>query len=122
MARLATGLSVIEAARKQLSEAKTLEELRSAQALIFPLDLGLSMAQTVQAIGLSKGWACHLRRAFIARQVLPEQDRVLPAKAGSGKGRAYLRHQQDARVSFAIRGKSKPCRHLDSERNSTSIE
>ena len=54
MARLATGLSVIEAARKQLSEAKTLEELRSAQALIFPLDLGLSMAYwPFQRLGLS---------------------------------------------------------------------
>jgi len=95
MARLATGLSAIGAAHKQLSEAKTLEELRSAQAVIFPLYFGLSMAQTGQALGISKGWACHLRRAFITSQALPEQDRAPPAKAGSGKGRAYLRHQQE---------------------------
>ena len=95
MARLATGLSVIEAARKQVSEAKTLEELRSAQAVVLPLDLGLSMAQTGQAIGISRGWACHLRRKFIQHQTLPPQDRTPPAKAGSGKGRAYLRHQQE---------------------------
>ena len=95
MARLATGISVIEAARKELSEAKTVKELRSAQAVLFPLDLGLSMEKTGQALGISKGWVCQLRRAFILRQSLPKEDRTLPAKAGSGKGRAYLQRQQE---------------------------
>lgn len=95
LARLATGFSAIEAARQQLREAHTLEELRRAQAVIFPLDLGVSMAQTGHAIGRSTGWACHLRRAFIARHALPAHDRVFPAQAGSGQGRAYLRHQHE---------------------------
>jgi transposase len=39
--------------------------LRQAQAVVFPLDYALSLADTAQAIGVSKGWACQLRRQFI---------------------------------------------------------
>ncbi len=95
MARLATGLSVIEAARKQLIEAKTLEELRSAQAVIFPLDLGLSIEQTGAAIGIATSWSCRLRRRFIKRMEQPDAAGVMPAKAGSGQGRAYLKPEEE---------------------------
>lgn len=95
MARLATGLSVIDEARKQLREAKTLEDLRCAQAVVFPLDFGLSIAATAQAIGLSTGWVCQLRRSFIKQQALPKKDQVVRAKRGSGRGRAYLSAQQE---------------------------
>lgn len=95
MARLASGLSSVDAARKQLVEAKTLEELRSAQAVIFPLDLGLSMEQTGAAIGVSTSWACRLRRRCIKQMEQPDAAGVTPAKAGSGQGRAYLKHQEE---------------------------
>ena len=83
MARLARGSSSIEAARKQLVEAKTVKELRSAQAVIFPLDFGLSMKQTGLAIGISTGWACRLRRRFIKQIEQPDETSVPQAKAGS---------------------------------------
>ena len=95
MARPATGLLVIEAARKQLCEAKTIEDLRLAQAVVFPLDFGLSMEETALAIGLSKGWACQLRRAFIKRQAQPKREQAARPRPGSGRGRAYLSHQQE---------------------------
>lgn len=95
MARLATGLSSIEAARKQLIEAKTVEELRSAQAVVFPLDLGLSIKQTGEAMGISSGWACRLRRRFIKENEQPDAERTAQAKAGSGQGRAYLQRQEE---------------------------
>ena len=95
MARPATGLSVIDVARIQLSEAKTIDELRRAQAVVFPLDFGLSIEHTAKAIGVSKGWACQLRRSFINEQMQPELERATKPGAGSGRGRAYLSHQQE---------------------------
>ena len=95
MARPATGLSVIDVARKQLREAKTIDELRCAQAVVFPLDLGLSIEHTAKAIGVSRGWACQLRRSFIKEQIKPTLERAAKHGAGSGRGRAYLSHQQE---------------------------
>jgi hypothetical protein len=44
----------------------TIEQLRQAQAVVLPLRYGVSLEQTAQAIGLSKGWMCRLRNQFIA--------------------------------------------------------
>jgi transposase len=95
MARPATGISVIDAARKHLSEAKTIDELRRAQAVIFPLDLGLSLDQTATALGISKGWVCQLRRSFIKDQQLPILEVVAKPGPGHARGRAYLSHEQE---------------------------
>jgi transposase len=65
MARKASGKDVLEAAKAQLAEAKTAEQLRQAQAVVFPLEFGLSLEQTAKAIGLSVGWACQLRTRFV---------------------------------------------------------
>jgi hypothetical protein len=32
---------------------------------VFPLDYAMSLTDTAQAIGVSKGWACQLRRQFM---------------------------------------------------------
>lgn len=67
MARPVTGdAETIEIAQIALSQAQTLDELRQAQAVLLPLVYGLSLSQTAQAIGVSIGWACQLRRRFIA--------------------------------------------------------
>ena len=95
MARPATGLSVIDAARRQLCEAKMIDELRRAQAVVFPLDLGMSIEHTAKAIGVSKGWACQLRRSFINEQMQPKLERVTKPGPGSGRGRAYMSYQQE---------------------------
>jgi hypothetical protein len=95
MARPATGLSVIKAARKQGCEAKTIEDLRRAQGVVLPLDLGLSMEHTATAIGLSKGWAGQLRRSFVKEPMQPKQEHLARPKPGSGRGRCYLSHQQE---------------------------
>lgn len=78
MARTATGSEVLEQAQQALREAKTVEELRQAQAVVLPLLLGLSIEQTAAALGVSVGWACQLRRRFITaghlvRRTRPEQ-------------------------------------------------
>ncbi len=65
MARAASGKEVLEQAKALLINARTIEELKQAQAVVLPLELGLSMEQTATATGVSIGWACQLRRCFI---------------------------------------------------------
>jgi hypothetical protein len=72
MARTPSGLEVIEQARKQIAEACTVDELRYAQAVILPLDFGLSMEATGKIFGVSKGWACQMRRCFIRMHSMPK--------------------------------------------------
>lgn len=67
MARPVTGdAETIETALMAISQAKTLDELRQAQAVLLPLHYGLSLGQAAQVMGVSPGWACQLRRRFIA--------------------------------------------------------
>ena len=58
MARVASGKEVLEQAKDLLVNARTIEtieELRQAQAVVLPLEFGLSMEQTATAIGTSIG-------------------------------------------------------------------
>ena len=65
MSRRASGWEVLKQAKEQVMKAKTVEELKKAQAVVLPLEIGLTMEQTAEAIGVSIGWACRLRRQFI---------------------------------------------------------
>ena len=64
MARPASGSECIEAARKLLKTARTADELRLAQSVLLPLELGLSIEQTAKAIGRSSGATCTMRTRF----------------------------------------------------------
>lgn len=82
MARTASGTEVLEQAQRALREARTVEELRQAQAVVLPLLLGASIEQTARVLGVSKGWACQLRRRFIAAGHLVQRaSRVEPPHA-----------------------------------------
>lgn len=65
MARVASGREFLEEAKAGLAKAKTVNQLRQAQAVVLPLELGLSLEQTAQMLGVSEGWACQLRTRFI---------------------------------------------------------
>lgn len=67
MPRLASGEEHLELARNAVRIAKTADELRSAQALLLSLELGLSLEQTAIAIGRSKGKTCTLRTNYCKR-------------------------------------------------------
>ena len=71
MARKASGEEWLTEAKACLAKAKTVEELRQAQAVVFPLEFGLSLEQTAQAIGVSVGWACQLRTRFVRGEGVP---------------------------------------------------
>lgn len=64
MARTASGLEHVTAARELLKRAKTADELRQAQAVLLPLELGLSLEQTAQAIGRGITATCQMRTRF----------------------------------------------------------
>ena len=70
MSRPASGdADVLMNARQAIVSAQTVEQLRQAQAVVLPLDYGLSLTDTAQVIGVSPGWACQLRRRFIHGQM-----------------------------------------------------
>jgi len=64
VARTASGTEHVAAAHALLRNAKTADELRLAQAVLLPLELGLSIKQTAQAIGRSAGSTCSMRTHF----------------------------------------------------------
>jgi transposase len=67
MSRVASGDGeVLELARSAIAHAKTVEQLRQAQSVVLPLDHGISLKDTAALLGVSKGWACQLRRRFMA--------------------------------------------------------
>ena len=66
MARPASGKDQIEAAKTSLKKAKTADQLRAAQAVLLPLELGLTLEQTAQAIGRSVGATCRMRTSYCA--------------------------------------------------------
>jgi hypothetical protein len=69
MARPFTGdEEVLKSARSAIRGARTLEQLRQAQAVVLPLDHAMSLAQTAAVLGVSPGWACQLRRRFMQGQ------------------------------------------------------
>jgi len=60
-----SGREVLAQAKASVAKAKTVDELRQAQAVLLPLEFDLSLEQTAEAIGVSIGWACRLRTQFI---------------------------------------------------------
>jgi transposase len=65
MASKANGLSVLEIAKDLMAKAITANELRICQAVIFPLEYGMTTKQTASCTGRSVGWTTRNRNAFI---------------------------------------------------------
>ena len=73
MARKAGGADQLASARELMRKAKTADELRMAQAVLLPLELGLSLEMTAKIIGRSVGATCNLRTRYcqVARHERP---------------------------------------------------
>ena len=65
MSRPPRGQGVLDGALPAITSATTIEQLRQARVVVLPLQYGMGLEQTAQAIGLSKGWAYRLRNQFI---------------------------------------------------------
>ncbi|HEX7369710.1 MAG TPA: winged helix-turn-helix domain-containing protein [Rhodanobacteraceae bacterium] len=94
MARTAKGQQVVAKARQAIVAAKTVEQLRQAQAVVLPLDQGLSLEATAQSIGVSVGWASRLRNAFLRGEVVGVDD--TPPRGG--RHHAHFTLEQEAGV------------------------
>jgi len=94
MARPAKGSDSLRKARQALSRAQTVEQLRQAQAVVLPLDYGLSLEQTAQIIGRSVAWTCRLRTRFLAGQIAGDGQR--PSRGG--RRRQNLSVEQEREV------------------------
>ncbi len=103
MARKARGRDLLEQAKEYLSKAKTAEELRQVQAVVMPLEFGLSMEQTARAIGVSTGWACQLRNRFIREGVIPSKDK--PSRGGRRRENMSLEEEKAFLAPFFDRAK-----------------
>lgn len=94
MARPATGREFVETAKARIAAAKTVDALRAAQALLLPLEFGLSLEQTAVIIGLSKSRTGKLRTQFQRIECGVEQ-----AKTKKGL-RNHARMSLDEEVKF----------------------
>ena len=85
MARKASGIDQLALARELLRTAKTADELRKAQAVLLPLELGLSLEETAKAIGRSVRSTCSMRTRYcrVARceEEAPRAKRALRNRA-----------------------------------------
>jgi hypothetical protein len=76
MARTAGGEQELDWAREQVAAARSADELRQAQAILLPLELGLSLEATALAIGRSVSLTCKLRnrrRRELAQEIPTKQ-------------------------------------------------
>jgi hypothetical protein len=67
MARNPTGYEALDAAKLDILNATTLKQLRIAQAVVLPLELRISLAQTAEMIGMTPGWVARARVRYIAK-------------------------------------------------------
>jgi transposase len=75
MARTAKGWEMLDKAKEMMSKACTANELRICQAVIFPLEYGMSIEQTAAHIGRSVSWTIRNRQAFITNTSFAEKPR-----------------------------------------------
>jgi transposase len=94
MARPFKGVEVLDSALSLLSKASSVEQMRQLQAVVFPLRYGLSLAQTAEALGVSQGWASHLRNAFLAGRMIDETT----AAARGGRRRQSFTPEREAEL------------------------
>ena len=95
MARKAGGADQLASARELLRTAKTADELRTAQAVLLPLELGLSLAQTAAAIGRSVGATSSLRTRYCK---VARSEREAPRSKRALRNRAHATLEREAQI------------------------
>lgn len=101
MARTVGGQEAMERARQVIAKAKTVEQLRQAQAVLLPLEHGLSLSDTAKALGLSLGWVCRLRNAFIRGKEVG--DGSIPPRGGRRRQNFTSAREQEVLQPFLER-------------------
>ena len=73
MARKAKGYEVLDMAKAILKTTDAADDLRVCQAVILPLEYGLTTAETAAVIGRSIRWTTHVRNKFIKTKGLGDK-------------------------------------------------
>ncbi len=94
MSRPAKGADSLEQAHQMLARAQTVEQLRQAQAVVLPLEYGLSLEQTARVIGRSVGWTSCLRNRFLAGEIAGDGQR----QTRGGRRRQNMTPEQEREV------------------------
>lgn len=108
---------MLEQAKALLTQAKAVEQLRQAQAVVLPLSYGLSLDQTADALGISVSWACKLRTRFARGEAVDSN-----AKCGH-RPRQNMNPEEEAAFLAPFLSKLKPAAYwllAASSRHSTS--
>ena len=105
MSRTASGREVLGRAKACLKQARTVEELRQVQAVLLPLEWGLTLPQVAEVLGVSVGWACRLRTRFVREGKLNAPSR---AATCGGRRRQNMTPEQerDALAPFLDRART----------------
>ncbi len=80
MARPPKGTELLDQAKRDLAKVRSADELRQLQALIFPLEIELSIEQTAHLIGRSVRWTTKARTDYIQAGKLTAHEK--PGKGG----------------------------------------
>jgi transposase len=94
MARIPRGDAFVDAALQSIVNAKTLEQLRQAQAVVLPLRHAMSLEETAKLIGVSRGWVSKLRNRFMQGKFVGSAD--LPERGG--RRRQHFTFEQEAEL------------------------
>jgi transposase len=89
MARPPRGQEILEKAQKLLAKATKADELRTLQAVVFPLANGMSTQETARAIGRSPRWVTSARNEFI------RSAGVLKKGSKKVRNRAYMTRDEE---------------------------
>ena len=101
MGRRSKGIEVLDHARELLEKAKTANEIRICQAVIFPLE-GLTLKQTAEKLGRSVKWVSHNRSAFIRTNGFP----VRPGRGGRHHANMTKEEEREFLDSFTEEAKN----------------
>lgn len=104
MSRTVRGADNLEWAREVLAQAHTIEQLRQAQAVVLPLDYGLSLEQTARAIGRSVPWTCRLRNRFLAGEIAGDGQRQ--SRGGRRRQNMTTEQEREALAPFLDRART----------------
>ncbi len=78
MARKSSGMAVLDVAKEILRRTKSVDELRILQAVIFPLEKGMTIAETAACIGRSGGRQSIVRlsskREGLSKRIAPAEE------------------------------------------------
>jgi hypothetical protein len=91
MARPLTGREHIDRALDVAARTQNADELRMALAVVLPLESGLSIEETGQAIGRSRSWVAHARRRFF-QEGRPNRE---PRPGRGGRRRSLLTVEEE---------------------------